>query len=845
MDPTTNEAVVSEASAPATGRGPRRPAFQNSLEKTKRFYEDLETDPSKTPKRQRTQPRPATKVGSIRKKTSRKRNAGLNGTPRTPLAIEDTGSLSVDLSLPMTPSTTSTEGSDDHEATQTGTSSAEHGHEVVQIDTPSTGHDDEVTRPGTSSAEHDHEVAQTDTPLPEHDDGTAQTDIPSADEALDKCIKSTRVKASNTGDGSVERSGLPSIGQPLIWAEKRGGLCEALDYYKSYKSGLYTRKAVGALGFLMDSEVEPRDVFGTQVIISSMGGGRRKSPNGEGMIRDQDASDDKGGINAIRKTHQEKGLVAVIAGESHSLYPCKPPHAYCVLAYFHITDVWKEKQVTKSGKIVAVWRIRFEKADLDEPSWWRPMQDGVAEPEAYDLLTKTPVSTCNACNAPSKEIFTSGWACLNNKCEQYFIFPEGPVEDINSLAYTSVFLNERTPFVGRIPSLFPEPLDLTNLHGTEGTCRNGFVCRECGCACRRLYWNRLKCENTSCTYEEEAVMRPYPGHMLRNENRRFDASLRRSNQKISFDMKVDVTTLEASDFPRELAAPQTPFQLGQTLRLGDFEVSQYYLPGPDGRIIGSFSIFSANDAINSRVDGPDDLFRRLELLDLGLCRNPSAIAGHKLEGLTRHFQQNFGARYKFGVQVQSRGFSGAPDEILRALHRLIWAKKAAIEQSNAFISSLDPQLVGDNAVIPIEDDFDFNELLALGYMENDSISYHDDGEKELGPAVAALSLGSPSSMNFRPKNIAKYNHRTRQYRRKVCYTDVLSVPMKHGDMMVMAGRDIQAAYEHAVVPKGNRRFSLTARYIDPMRIADLDDRADAYSKGAIPEHAQSFAYDGF
>lgn len=61
--------------------------------------------------------------------------------------------------------------------------------------------------------------------------------------------------------------------------------------------------------------------------------------------------------------------------------------------------------------------------------------------------------------------------------------------------------------------------------------------------------------------------------------------------------------------------------------------------------------------------------------------------------------------------------------------------------------------------------------------------------------MAALSLGSPSTMSFRPKNIANYEHRKRRDRKKECYTDILCVPMKHGDMMVMAGRDIQAAYE--------------------------------------------------
>jgi hypothetical protein len=42
-----------------------------------------------------------------------------------------------------------------------------------------------------------------------------------------------------------------------------------------------------------------------------------------------------------------------------------------------------------------------------------------------------------------------------------------------------------------------------------------------------------------------------------------------------------------------------------------------------------------------------------------------------------------------------------------------------------------------------------------------------------------------------------------------------------------------------------RRFSLTARYIDPERMADQADRDDAAVKGAMPAHAQAFAYDGW
>jgi hypothetical protein len=79
-----------------------------------------------------------------------------------------------------------------------------------------------------------------------------------------------------------------------------------------------------------------------------------------------------------------------------------------------------------------------------------------------------------------------------------------------------------------------------------------------------------------------------------------------------------------------------------------------------------------------------------------------------------------GARYKFGVSVQSKGFDEAPDVVLRALHRLIWAKKVAIPASNGLIQTLPKRLVGSSSLV--EESNDFNELLALGYMEDDKIN---------------------------------------------------------------------------------------------------------------------------
>jgi hypothetical protein len=58
--------------------------------------------------------------------------------------------------------------------------------------------------------------------------------------------------------------------------------------------------------------------------------------------------------------------------------------------------------------------------------------------------------------------------------------------------------------------------------------------------------------------------------------------------------------------------------------------------------------------------------------------------------------------------------------VLRALHRLIWAKQVAVKYSNAFIRGLDERMIGANALV--SNSGDFNELLALGYMEDDKIN---------------------------------------------------------------------------------------------------------------------------
>ncbi|KAG6850965.1 hypothetical protein H0H93_005834 [Arthromyces matolae] len=64
-----------------------------------------------------------------------------------------------------------------------------------------------------------------------------------------------------------------------------------------------------------------------------------------------------------------------------------------------------------------------------------------------------------------------------------------------------------------------------------------------------------------------------------------------------------------------------------------------------------------------------------------------------------------------------------------------------------------------------------------------------DSERGLGPVVAGLSLGSPALMHFRQhqKNIPKREDESNPI--------VLTVVLRHGDVLVMDGASIQDRYE--------------------------------------------------
>jgi alkylated DNA repair dioxygenase AlkB len=103
----------------------------------------------------------------------------------------------------------------------------------------------------------------------------------------------------------------------------------------------------------------------------------------------------------------------------------------------------------------------------------------------------------------------------------------------------------------------------------------------------------------------------------------------------------------------------------------------------------------------------------------------------------------------------------------------------------------------------------FDSVLANAYRDGmDSMGWHSDDEKELGPepVIASLSLGAPRRFLLRPRTGPAGGPRA-----------AIALPLAHGSMLLMKGAS-QQRFQHAL-PRTKRavglRINLTYRRVGP------------------------------
>lgn len=609
-------------------------------------------------------------------------------------------------------------------------------------------------------------------------------------------------------------------GKPPVWADSRQILCETLPYYRAHHGAGYAREGI-AYSFMFDAQASERDYMDSTVIISRAGGGMEKDEDSGKMVQSRDTAETHI-VKAFRNGLRFKQPICVITGSKNPTAQFEVPRKYCVLDWFKPTQVWAEKSGDRR-----IIRYRFEVLDASKPAWWKGQ--GVVEAVQLGELPPPFSHQCSPCQQFSQQIYLNGWMCTNYDCGAFWKFVDGTDPDEEALVYDPRFLKQKTnwPHVSPPQATKPDPFILADGsgrfdHGMVWEATKGIVCPNCDRCGARDQWTYWECKNCHTRYDlPRSIVTP---NLLHDWYNPVDTGFAHTKDECHDSIKISVQFM------------------------GNYRVHIYTIPGIDGFIAHMI----ANKTINEEKDGPDDMFLELQKIDIGLKR-ASMKSGE--EGLTNQFTKNFGMPYKFIAAVDSSSLDEAPKAIQASRSRLNWCARTLLAERG--------ETFGD----------EFNEVLALAYMQNNKINYHDDGEFGLGPTIATLSLGYPATMTLRMKHkhyrgctdkrfvdrhplpgcpkyderlaahnaLKQFDKKSPAYRQRLSELPselglndktridattgktirikgdaeaVINLKLRHGGVVIMHGAAIQEYYEHAVVPSGNLRFALTCRYID-------------------------------
>ncbi|KAJ7852814.1 hypothetical protein B0H14DRAFT_3450607 [Mycena olivaceomarginata] len=594
---------------------------------------------------------------------------------------------------------------------------------------------------------------------------------------------------------------LPLKRLPPIWAQSRQEVCESFEWFRSYQGGV-------------------RDCFACDgKIIISHGGGKAESARVDrGKVISKNAEDqraDDSSVSSLLENYQRGQPLVLLIDDKYGPFPFDLASRgvyMAVLGFYRIIHAWAEYQPSSSnakGRVVGTSSpFSGARGRFDEP-WWSEQYMNAGDSLTFNDATETlaqdsfkpeqtviapvPISTsplkpenlyfpCSACGKTSPHVYQQAMACLHPACHLFWMIPSTNDFLPSELGYNPDFLTVIDP--RPIPSSFrdellPRLLDPAPANGvtTSYAYSRGWHCRKCGRLSCRSAWEHYQCPHCNDTRKIVGNIRPAINLMS------IDVSASRKDK--AKEIQIDDPAIKRVE-PRMFNLFDCPGMVGHchTFELPDGEhVASSFQKGPTVEVDRIFEAYQQQASDGTLV------FRRWPL------------RSHKLRGtlLTNYFSQNSGETYQYvGGTDNTVPFDRAPPAVIQARNLI----EKRIEEALGFPHK-------------------FNEVLSAAYMEQQRNGGHDS-EKGLGPVVAGLSMGlsivaifpgrltpaagSPALMHFRRR--LKYVHDDEQR------TNVLTVILRHGDVLVMEGSGVQDFYEHTVVPS-NFRIAATARWIAP------------------------------
>jgi hypothetical protein len=303
-------------------------------------------------------------------------------------------------------------------------------------------------------------------------------------------------------------------GHPLVWAESRQELCEALPYYRQYQGGGQHKGGV-ASGFMFDRQSLSRDYMDGTVIISRAGGGlERNEETGEMVVNgDQRVTSQ---VAAVLNNIKQFNPVIIIAGARNSTSHSKIHRTYSVLDHFKPTHVWSEK--TGGKRII---RYRFEKLRPSESSWWKGK--GVIEPAKLGDLPRPFEHECQTCLKVHQQVYLNGWMCLNFYCSAFWKLTSGFEPNEDQLRYDPRFLKQHTSWP-HSDGMYPLKPKSWAFSGTNSLfakdlsweATRAIVCPDCGRCGSGVEWSMWECKNIHCKKKIKLQHKVVPPEALRD-----------------------------------------------------------------------------------------------------------------------------------------------------------------------------------------------------------------------------------------------------------------------------------------------------------------------------------------
>lgn len=638
-------------------------------------------------------------------------------------------------------------------------------------------------------------------------------------------------------------------GQPPVWSRTRFALCETVPNCLMYQGGSYTHRGL-SYAYLYAETAIPRDYIDENVIIARAPGGMAVDHKTGQRVLAKDQTENAE-IEAFRNAVKAENPIIIITKDNNTLIPSRMPHPYSVLGHFKATHMWWERQTQMPGskRSYKYARFRFERLSApNDRAWYRP-KDG-EEIVPLGSLHQPVAAWCISCRRSSFQVYIQGWMCLQRDCPAFWKLLAGSSQsrevDEDTLVYDPRFVKQKTIWQQeglRFP-LEHNPTQVSpqtkpgDLYSTKGW--KGIVCPICRGCIMRLRFSGWICETPNCGYQRLAPQNIMPASSIIDPIPSFP---RTDSYTPSRDIAHGIV------------------RIARPLYANNYRMNRFDIPRA-GFIVHCL----ANETVCKEAGGPDDMLEELQRIDIGLERRALGSEKHLDPSYSRHMNFNVGMQYKFaatGIQ-KSVPFEEAKAQAIRDVRtRLNWMMV---------------QILARDENKPIEQvamewkPKEFNEELILGYFEDQSIGYHDDGEPGLGPNIATISLGDTGKMTIRMKPLhyfgrtktgaydykhppipgcLKYEERRARheellrnapaknattYWKEVAvelgltkYSEntpvVLEMVLRHGDQVFMIGADIQTYYEHSVTHEGRIRFALTCRTIDPnsLKASDLPD----------------------